>query len=477
MPDHIKLSELAREIESVVTNNFNDKSYYVIGETIGVRNKTDIKQCYLRLIEKNQESQIITTEIDATIWGSSYNSIASFERDTGEQFKDNIQVLVKVKVVYHPKHGLKLNILEIDTQFTLGNLEIAKRNTLKKLLEENADKIKFENGRYITFNNTLTFGFVIQDIALVASIGTDGHNDFIKQLVNNQRSYKFNIDPYDTPIQGKNAEVRIKEKLLQIFNSKKKYDAVVIVRGGGSLVDFHTFNDYDLCRVVARFPLPIITGIGHARNEAIIDIMAKEQTNAPTQAATFILHHNRKFEESVLELQKTIIVKSQQNLAKYLALINSINSVVVNKTRNLLTKYTEALIRFTQVTINRPQAIIFERRSKLNALSNVLISKPQITTSNKLNDLKNLTQNIQSDVLKLIKNQKGYLGHFDAITKASDLNNILKKGFAVLYYNGKIISKADTLKSNDEIKIRILNSEIKSLVKSKTEVDGNKPIL
>jgi len=442
-----------------------------------VKNKIETRQCYLRLIEKNATSGEITTEIDASIWGSSYNNIFKFEKETGQSFQSNIQILVQVKIVYHEKYGLKLDILDIDSSFTLGNLELAKTNTLKKLVAENPDKIKFVNGAYVTYNNSLSFGLVIQKIALIASIGTDGHNDFIKQLVNNQRAYKFHIDPYDTQVQGKGAEILIKQRLLQVFQSNKIYDAVVIVRGGGSQVDFHTFNDYQLCRTVARFPLPIITGIGHERNEAIIDLMAKQKTNAPTQAATFILHHNRKFEESVLDLQQTIFFKSQQTLAKYSNKISGLNTSIVNKARNILNRNKDALTKFTQIAVNKPQAIIYARKSKLHELSNLIINKPTVIIATKLNNFKNIVSNIQINSFKFLKNQEGSLKHFDSLFKMLDFSSILKKGFAVIYHKGKIVSGSTSIKNNDELIIRLLNSEINVIVESKSEIDGTKPIL
>ena len=260
----------------------------------------------------------------------------------------------------------------------MGVLELQRQATLEKLIIENPTFIKKSGDKYITRNNQLKLNVVIQKVALISSKTSAGAEDFRHTLLNNSNGYQFYIDDYFTQVQGENNADQFLTKVIEVFNSQKHYDAVIITRGGGAQTDFLIFDNYKIGRAVAKFPIPIITGIGHQKNETITDLMAHTQTKTPTPAAEFIIDHNRAYEEANLTLQRSIIIKSQQLFSFHFQFLASLNSIIVNNTRNILAQCKDSLVKMNQVTINTSKSIIFHQRNSLINLSSQMLSKPKI---------------------------------------------------------------------------------------------------
>ncbi|MBZ0245765.1 MAG: hypothetical protein K8H85_07455 [Cyclobacteriaceae bacterium] len=263
-------------------------------------------------------------------------------------------------------------------------------------------------------------------------------------------------------------------RLVFIYQSKKKYDCVVIIRGGGSKTDFLVFDQYEISRAVARFPIPIITGIGHTRDVSIVDLMANTQTKTPTKAAEFIISHNRFFEERVLTMQKAIVIKSQGLLAKAHEKTNRANVIVINKSRTLISHHKDELIKFNQIVVNKTRAVLYNLQSNLVSLLNKLLSKPLTITSNRQNDLAHLVNNIQVNSKRYLTNQKGYLGHHDSVIRLMSPRNILKKGFAIVSHKGNIIKNSEGIAAGEELTVSLEYSEINTKIITNTKTDGTK---
>jgi len=244
------------------------------------------------LAEKQEGSNAIIAKAEAVAWKAGSVKIRDFERITGQPFKNDIQVLAKVAVDYNPLHGLKLTLVDIDINFTIGALEQQKQEILLRLLTECPDYIRRVGDQYLTLNKQLQLNAVIQKIALIGSGSSAGYEDFVHTLQNNAYQYRFTIDNYFTAVQGQANASMVRQQLIAIYNSHIAYDAVVIIRGGGAQTDFLLFDTFILGQAVAKFPIPVITGIGHQRNETIVDMLAHSPTNAPTKAAEFIILTN-----------------------------------------------------------------------------------------------------------------------------------------------------------------------------------------
>ncbi len=469
--NHIRLSELNAKINSVIETVFNTQSFWVIADITNHTFRPQKNYHIFELVEKDPHSNNIIAKVSGKAWGSGTTRIKNFEQVTGQKFTDNISVLIQVKVIFHSVYGLSLEVIEIDTNFTLGALEQQKQATLEKLVAENA-YIQKVGDRYFTKNNQLKLPSVIQRIAVISSKTSAGGEDFKHTLQNNPFGYLFLIDVYYTVVQGESNAEQFLAKLIEVFQSQKPYDAVIITRGGGAQTDFLIFDNYKICQAVAKFPIPIITGIGHQKNETIADLMAHTQTKTPTKAAEFIIAHNKAFEDLILSFQKNILIKSQQLCSQHFQSLSALNSIIVNNTRNILNNYKDSLVQINQITINTSKSIIFHSKNALVNISSQILSKPKIILYNRINDIKNTISNLSTFNSLYLKNQRGNLGHYASMIKAMAPDSILRKGFAIVKANNKITSNPEDIKVGNDIDIILADTQIKTTVKQKSKYNG-----
>lgn len=476
MPDtiqHIKLSELTKKVQAVIESNFNDLTFWVIADITDHSFKEKTNYHYFALVEKAEGSNKLVAKIAGKAWGAGSTKIKEFERITAQRFSNNINVLVRVKVNYHIEFGLSLDVQDIDTNFTIGALEQQRQATLASLVANNPEVITKVGDRYLTRNGKLPLPIVIQRIAVVASKTSAGNEDFSHTILNNHYGYKFQVDNYHTVVQNEANAQQFLERLIDVFKSNIKYDVIVINRGGGAQTDFLIFDNYKIGLAIARFPIPVITGIGHQKNETIVDLMAHTQTKTPTKAAEFIIAHNKQFEDTILNFEKNIIIKSQQTFSNNYQRLTTLNTSIINKSRTFLNDFKDALVRNNQIVINKTKTLLTDKKSRLTFIASTLISKPRIITGNKLNDLSNTLNNIISFKTAYLRNQGGYLRHLITVINMMSPKNILRKGFAIVKHNGAVTSNPDLFKSGSEMEVILSEKSIKSTVKSKSDHNGS----
>lgn len=446
----IKLSELTGQIQSAISNVFGARTFWVIADITNYTYKQQTNYHYFELVEKDKSSARIVAKVAGRAWGNAAVNISNFERVTGQQFKNDINVLIQVAVQYNPSFGLQLNLLDIDTNFTLGKFEQQRKETLDRLVRDNPSFIQLVNGQYITRNSQLLLPKVLQRIAVISSDTSAGYLDFRHTLENNTFGYHFHIDDYFALVQGEGNAKDFIAKLIAVYGSGIPYDALVIIRGGGAQLDFLIFDNYELTRAVAKFPVPIITGIGHQKNETITDLMAHTAAKTPTKVAELLIAHNRNFEESLLALQQQILIKTFQ----------------------LLSHHKEQLNRLNQVTINSVQAHLHEQHLKIINLSGMMLVRPKIIIANRAKDLSNLVANMKSFNRIYFANKRGYIGHYLSVVRLMSPQNILNKGFAIVRINGHIASDAAAITAGAELTIDMAAAEIKAQVLSKSPKNG-----
>jgi exodeoxyribonuclease VII large subunit len=468
---HLKLSELSSLILETIKNKFDSITYWIIADVTNHSYKVDKRYHNFDLVEKDSRSNNIIAKISGKAWGNGSMAIANFEQYTGQKFTNNINVLAQVAVEYHPLYGLSVVLIDVDPNFTIGVLEQRRNETLRRLVAQN-DYIQKVGDSYQTRNSGLKLNAVIQRIALLSSANSAGSEDFKHTLQANDFGYQFFIDDYNTIVQGENNAKLFLNKLIEIYNSEVHYDAVVITRGGGAQTDFLMFDDYEIGRAVAKFPIPIITGIGHQKNTSIVDLMAHTQTKTPTKVAEFIIAHNRSFEQNILSFQKTIVIKSQQLFLHNFQLLGYLNGAIVNNTRDIIAQRKDEIVAVNQITINSSKSILFNHRKQLVQTSAQILSKPKIILYNRINDIKNTIQNLKTFSTLYQKNKKGELGHYVSIIKMMSPENILKKGYAIIKVNNEITSNPDDIEVGKDIEIMLSNTIIKSTVKQKTDYNG-----
>ncbi len=344
MTEQLKLSELLDQIQNTIQNRFDGEVFWIHAQIMNVKKQAASKRCYLTLEEYENGSK--TAEIRAVFWASSYNQIESFEKATKQVFKDGIKIICKVRVRYHKVYGLNLDVLQIDAAHSIGTLELEKQQTLERLLKENPGTIQLFDGVYKTLNNRLPIPYVIGNIALITAPNSDGQRDFQQEIKQNKHQYTFSVSEFLTTIQGDNAHKLILEQLRMIEKNKENFDVVAIVRGGGSQTDFKPFDDYELAKCVAHFTIPIFTGIGHDRNQSIVDLMAREQ-KTPTKVASLFVERNFEFENKLIDLKTKFfeLVKEQ---------LDNANEDLANVKRMVKLSSPQAILNrgFAIITIN-----------------------------------------------------------------------------------------------------------------------------
>ncbi len=336
MPAAQKLSELISEIDATINNRFAGKTFWIRTEITDVKKYGDKRWCFLKFIEK--EGNNITTEMKGVFWSNTYHHIENFEKETQQLFTSGLEITCNVRVRFHKRFGLDLEVLAIDFAYAIGKLEMERKQTLERLVKENASIQLLGNGNFSTINNRLLLPTVFQKIALVTAPNSDGQRDFKEVIEKNKYGYAFLIKEYLTQVQGDTAAALIIQQLEKIKVEKSSFDVVVIVRGGGSDTDFKSFNTFELSNYIADFPIPVLTGIGHDRNTSIVDLMAR-QHKTPTEVATFILDNNMSFEQDVLQLKErffsgiqNLVVMAQNKLAYNTRIVKSSSpKTILNK--------------------------------------------------------------------------------------------------------------------------------------------------
>jgi exodeoxyribonuclease VII large subunit len=233
------------------------------------------------LLEKEDGNALPKAKAAATIWEYSFRMLqAYFENATGQLFATGLKVMVKVTVQYHSLYGLSLNIVDIEPTYTVGSMAIQRRNTIAQLKSDGI----------FDMNRNLPFPVLPQWIAVISSEQAAGYQDFVRQLSANNYGYGFAPSLFPSLMQGEKAAQNIMDALDRINDCVDAFDLVVIIRGGGAVSDLMCFDDYTLASYVAQFPLPILTGIGHDKDESVVDMVAHRALKTPTAVADFLIN-------------------------------------------------------------------------------------------------------------------------------------------------------------------------------------------
>lgn len=460
IPQPLSLSELTVKIQGVFDEAFINQIYWVFADVSNHSFQHNKGFHYFDLVEKESKNNSLKAKLSASAWGLGSDKILFFEKETGQKFRNDIRILALVSVDYHPVYGLKLNLLDLDIHFTLGALEMERQKTIMRLLTECSDFVKKVGDKYITRNKELALPLVIQSIAVISSKNSAGFEDFEHTLLNNAFGYQFKMDTYFTLVQGEGNGEAIRNILIDIFKGAQKYDVVLILRGGGATTDFLIFETFMLGRVVAKYPIPIITGIGHQKNETIVDLMAHTATKTPTQVAEFILAYNQKFESRMILLRQKIIIRSQSLLAQSLVRINDIHSRVVNYTRTHLYNLNHNLQQNRYLLIYQTKKFIKSENHLIQNLTYKVTSQAKYLLNRHQTELLGFSNQIKLSSAKFLNSKKIYLNHFQDMIRVMNPRNILKKGFAILTKDQKVLINAKSLKAGTDFQIELYDEKL-----------------
>ena len=284
----IRLSELQVRIKSVLESQLMD-CFWITAEINDITAKP-AGHCYLELVDYDRTEQQLLAKMQAWIPASVFRMLRPyFETTAGVALASGLSILVRVSVQYHPLYGMSLQISDIDPVYTIGNVALERKKALERLRQEGV----------LEMNAQLELPLPVQRLAVISSAQAAGFRDFMEQLNNHPEQYAFYVELFSSPMQGSEAPLGIISALETIAKQMEQFDAVAIIRGGGSVSDLHCFDDYNLAYHVAQFPLPVFTGIGHDQDEHLIDLVAYTAVKTPTALAEFLLDQMEALDQEV----------------------------------------------------------------------------------------------------------------------------------------------------------------------------------
>jgi exodeoxyribonuclease VII large subunit len=431
--------------------------------------------CYLELVEK--EGNEITARARATIWSYTYRILKPyFETTTGQFFTFGLKVLVQVSVEYHPAYGLSLNIKDIDPAYTVGDMALQRKEIIERLQSEGV----------FDMNKELELPLVPQKIAVISSKTAAGYQDFINQLENNSEGIKFYTHLFEAYMQGGEAVPSIMAALDRIFEYEDFFDAVAIIRGGGATADLSSFDNYDLAFHITQFPLPVVTGIGHEKDDTIIDLVAHTRMKTPTAVAEFFISGAKSFyerltglEEEVVQLTRETVDSKREQLEDFADNLHHFVGTFINEKNRQLVKTGNNL----QQQVSR---FSFNKKYELNNLKHDLyaafsvwkveirnsidrqkrifkrvVHESMLKETAGFNRLKELIKHESKRVL--IQEQERILRNENTV-RLLNPENVLSRGYTLTMKDGKIVKSVSPLQLNDEIETRFADGNVKSKI-------------
>ena len=404
----ISLLELNAAIKNSIKLSFS-AAVWVRAEISELHEKD---HAYFELVEKDSDSDRIVAKTKAVCWAPVYRMLKSFfETSTSCSLAAGMQVLVACVVEYHEVYGISLNIRDINPSYTVGDLAKQRIETLRRLQSEGV----------IDMNKSLEFPPLPQRIAVISSESAAGYGDFMHQLTNNTHKLAFYTKLFPSIVQGDTAAVSILNALDKIYQHHEKFDAVVIIRGGGATTDLHCFNSYNLATHCAQFPLPVIVGIGHLRDETVLDTVAYASLKTPTATAEFLLEKMKAQLENLLYLEEEL---------------TSLAGSQIKQEFRQLQQLGQNLSSNVRTAVRAEKFTIINRKNSLNNKIQIFFDKQQHRL-----EFANNTIKLSSPV------------------------NLMKKGYTFTTKNGEIVKSKILVEKGDELTTHFHDGEITSIVK------------
>ena len=297
------LSQLNKMVRDAIDMQLPDE-YWVEAELSECREHNG--HCYLELIEKDEHTNTPVARASAKCWRQTWLMVKPyFERTTGEPLRTGMKVLLKVYAQFHEAFGFSWIVTDIDPNYTLGDMARKRLEIIRQLKEEGVFDLQRE----------LRIPLFAKRIAVISAENAAGYGDFCRQLEDNEYGFRFEVTLFPAIMQGEQVEQSIIAALERIYALNTSFDVVVIIRGGGATADLSGFDTLALAENVAQFPLPVITGIGHERDESIIDMVAHTRVKTPTAAAALLIDHLRQVLERINSAQQRITTAIFQRIA------------------------------------------------------------------------------------------------------------------------------------------------------------------
>ena len=408
----ITLYELQRMVRTTVEECFATPLW--VSAEISELKVNRSGHCYLNLVEKGNSEGAPRAEARAVIWRNNYTQIdAMFREATGSPLASGIGVLVRVVVTYHEIYGFSLQIIDLDPNYTLGDVERRRRETIERLKEDGVWDM----------NRELSLPRPLLRIAVVSSATAAGYRDFMTEI--GSSPFNFNVTLFEATMQGEGAEESVVNALSAIAERESDFDIAVIIRGGGSTSDLALFDSYRIALYVTQMPMAVITGIGHDKDVSVVDMVAHYMCKTPTAVGAFLV------DSATAEL-------------------------------NTIYDLSNEFRQLSEQMLNNQSSYLAQRKLELCHLASQNISNH----SHNLSAIEQIIKELSSHIIATEEQRLESLKHF---TESYSLDNILKLGFALVQTSEGIITSADGIGIGDQIKITLHNGTISAVVQDITK--------
>ena len=412
------------------------------------------------LVQK--ENDKIVAQINGSIWNHNFQRInKQFMQVVKEPLKEGTTLLMQVKIAFSETFGLSLQILDIDPNYTLGELQREREETLKKLQAE----------RILNTNQQLDFPLLPKRIAVISADTSKGLSDFMKVLDNNPWGYQFFTMLFPAYLQGDVAVQSIREQLKRIEKVKHHFDIVVIVRGGGGEVGMSCYNNYELCKAIATFQLPVLTGIGHSTNLTVAEMVAFRNAITPTELADFLLQTFHEFSVPIQEARKALRTYTDRMLESRKQEFSSEVKHFRSAAQLYLSRSGSALMQTSQHFRNESKTLISRYRETLGAAKKDTILHSQRILGKDQELLDELRSKLPRFFLNTTETKNRELKNLEKIVLLLDPENVLKRGYSITTYKGRTLTTDMLIEKGTEIQIttadQLLNAQVMTVVKKK----------
>jgi exodeoxyribonuclease VII large subunit len=472
----LTLSELNAGIREALEGSFPEQLWVTaeIGELKVNRNG----HCYLELIEKDALTDDIIARSRATIWSWQFRFIQPyFETSTGQALQAGIKILAAVSVEFHEVYGISLNIKDIDPSYTMGDMARKRREIIQRLTDDGI----------MDMNKEILMPELPQRVAIISSPTAAGFEDFVNQLQNNEYGFRFYLKLFPASMQGKDAARSIIGALDAIYRLENHFDVVVVIRGGGAQMDLICFDDYELASHVAQFPLPVLSGIGHEKDETIVDLVAHQRLKTPTAVAEFLIgclelvaNEIEELENACMATTREIFDQENNRMTRAFQLFKPVVSSKLESTslklqmlaKSIAPKVNEMMdhqhFRVEKLTDHLRYGTHAYWQLKYNQLAG-LRSQSSFKTKMSLNLEFQHTKELQQRLLLLpvnkIEQEKNKLLWLERTKQLVDPSSILKRGFSITLHQGKAIKDASVLENGEQLETVLYKGKVKSIVK------------
>ena len=454
------LSEVTRSIQDTLAERYTS-SFWIKAEMNKLNHYPQSGHCYPELVEKTDGK--IIAEIRSNIWKDDYLRINdTFLKVLHEPLKNGINILFCAKISYHPVYGLSLRILDIDPSYSLGELEKEKQETIERIKKD---------GIYYS-NKSLKLALLPKRIAIISAQTSKGYADFLNVIEGNTWGYHFFHMLFPAHLQGENAIESLTGQLIRIKKVKHHFDAVAIIRGGGGDIGLMCYNNYELAKAIALFPIPVITGIGHSTNETVAEMIAFKNAITPTELADFLIQqfHNyavplQKAQETIIDTFSGIFKNEKLKMLNSVRYFKSVTVSMLVKSKNEIQNELKSILRQTTYYIQRRR----ERHINQNILFLEKGSRQVLSTNDQRIKLAKI--NIFDKSVHLLQSENKVIENIKKNIDLMDPVKVLNRGYSITLVNDKVVKNVDDVETGTILKTILSDGNIISITRSKNKTE------